>query len=114
MDERITWFLDFDGTIVDQKSHVLSKDYLLPSAVEFFTKKVKKDDIVIITTARKKDHKSRIKKFMESNDFKCDMIICEISSGVRVLINDKKPDGTKTAYSYNVTRNEGIDIKELI
>jgi hydroxymethylpyrimidine pyrophosphatase-like HAD family hydrolase len=113
-DKRKTWFLDFDGTIVDQKSYVLKKDYVLSSAKEFFDKKVSADDIVVITTAREEKHKSRIKKFMKENNFKCDVILCEMSAGIRILVNDEKPDGTKTAYAYNVKRNKGIDIKELI
>jgi hypothetical protein len=27
-----------------------------------------------------------------------------------VIVNDKKPDGTETAYSLNITRDSGIDI----
>jgi hypothetical protein len=37
-----------------------------------------------------------------------DYLIMGITSGPRVLINDKKPDNEMTAFSFNLIRNEGI------
>jgi len=108
-DQRKTWFLDFDGTLVEQRSHGEKTDYILPGTKEFFDKVVKKDDFVVITTARDGNDKERIARFMSDNGFKCDMILCGLPSGPRILINDKKPDGTKTAYSRNLRRDRGID-----
>jgi hypothetical protein len=103
-----TWFIDFDGTLVFQKSHMSDQDEILPGTKEFFNK-IDKDDYVIITTARNSvEHKERIAKFLISNNLKYDLIICDIPSGARILINDKKPDGTLTAYSFNLNRDEGI------
>ncbi len=111
MDKR-TWFLDFDGTLVLQKSHLSDEDQILPSTIDFFRKFVKEEDHVVITTARnEEEHKDRIKLFMNRNNLKCDLIICGLPTGPRILINDKKNDGTKTAYSFNLNRDEGI--KEL-
>ena len=31
-----------------------------------------------------------------------------VGGGERHLINDRKSDGTKTAYAHNLTRNKGI------
>jgi hypothetical protein len=41
------------------------------------------------------------------------LILFDLPTGERLLINDKKPDGTKTAYSININRNEGIKINFL-
>jgi hydroxymethylpyrimidine pyrophosphatase-like HAD family hydrolase len=108
-----TWFLDFDGTLVDQTSHMSERDIILSNTKDFFEKVVKKEDFVIITTARSIEHKSRIEKFLQSNDIKFDLIICELPTGSRILINDKKNDGTLTAYAYNLERDKGIDILDL-
>jgi hypothetical protein len=37
-----------------------------------------------------------------------DQLIMGISSGGRYLINDDKPDGTKTSFSINLPRNNGL------
>lgn len=108
-DQRKTWFLDFDGTLVEQKSHYGDKDYILPKTKDFFRKIVKDNDFVVITTARNDDHKDRIALFMQTHGLKCDMIMCGLPAGPRFVINDKKPDGTETAYSLNLTRDLGID-----
>jgi len=108
IDKRKTWFLDFDGTIVYQKSYLKDEDYILPTTLDFFNDNIKENDFVVITTGREEYHKERIKKFMKSFGLKCDIIICGLPTGVRIIINDTKPDGTKTAFSHNVTRDEGI------
>jgi hypothetical protein len=113
MDKRKTWFLDFDGTIVYQKSYLEEEDYILPTTIDFFTNVVRDNDFVIITTGREKHHEERIEKFMRSFGLKCDMIICGLPTGVRVLVNDMKPDGTKTAYSYNLVRDDGMNFEEI-
>jgi len=113
MDKRKTYFLDFDGTLVYQKSYEQNEDIILPGTIDFFNNVVKEYDFVIITTARDKSHKNRIEKFMRSFGLKCDLVICGISPGKRILINDKKPDGTKTAFSLNLERDKGLTIKDF-
>lgn len=115
MDNRKTWFLDFDGTLVFQNSHMSDNDQILPSTINFFKKFVKEEDYVVITTARnEKDHKDRIKLFMNENNLKCDLVICGLPTGPRILINDKKNDGTKTAYSFNLDRDQGVKELEIV
>jgi len=107
-DNRRTWFLDFDGTIVYQKSYLSSEDHILPSTIDFFSSVIKEDDFVVITTGREEAHRDRIISFMSSYGLKCDQILCGLPTGPRIIINDSKPDGTKTAHSLNVNRDEGI------
>ena len=109
-----TWFIDFDGTLVTQKSHMKDDDFILPTTKDFFEKVVKENDHVIITTARSHDHKDRIEKFLNLNNIKFDLVLCGLPTGSRILINDKKPDGVLTAYAHNLNRDEGINIFEFI
>lgn len=109
-----TWFIDFDGTLVTQKSHMSDNDVILPATIDFFDKVVQEDDCVVITTARNHDHKSRIEEFLSKNKIRYNVILCGLPTGSRILINDKKPDGTLTAYAHNLNRDEGINILDFI
>lgn len=103
-----TWFIDFDGTLVHHKSHMKDEDYILDDTKTFFKTKVEENDYVIITTARGHDHKERIENFLSKHDIKFNLVLCGLPSGARILINDIKPDGMITAYSYNLERDKGI------
>lgn len=113
-DKRKTWFIDFDGTLVLQKSHLSEKDYILSGTLDFFNNIVKENDYVIITTGRNgKEHKERIAKFLDQYNIKYDLIICDLPTGPRIVVNDKKSDGEITAYSVNLTRDAGIKISDF-
>lgn len=108
-----TWFIDFDGTLVMQKSHMIDDDVILSGTKDFFEKVVQEDDCVVITTARDHTHQKRIKDFFIKNEIRCDIILCGLPTGSRILINDKKPDGALTAYAHNLNRDEGIDLESF-
>lgn len=108
-DKRKTWFIDFDGTLVLQKSHLSDKDYILDGTKNFFKNIIKENDYVIITTGRNgEEHKERIAKFLNHHNLRYDLIICDLPTGPRVVVNDKKINGEITAYSVNLTRDGGI------
>ena len=48
-----TWFLDFDGTVVEHNGYKTGEDKFLPGAKEFL-QSIPKNDYVLITTAREK------------------------------------------------------------
>jgi hydroxymethylpyrimidine pyrophosphatase-like HAD family hydrolase len=104
-----TWFIDLDGTIVKHNGHLNGGDEILPNVKSFF-KEINKNDYVIITTARSKTYQKETEKFLFDNNIKYNQIIFDLPTGSRILINDKKPDGTKTAYCYNLKRNKGINL----
>jgi hydroxymethylpyrimidine pyrophosphatase-like HAD family hydrolase len=104
-----TWFIDFDGTLVTQRSHMMETDTILEGTKAFFNEVVDELDHVIITTARTCDDKERIERFLESHGIRVDHVICGLPTGARMLVNDMKPDGTQTAYAFNLERDRGID-----
>jgi hydroxymethylpyrimidine pyrophosphatase-like HAD family hydrolase len=104
-----TWFIDFDGTLVTQRSHMMETDTILEGTKAFFDEVVDEMDHVVITTARTCDDKERIKRFLESHGIRVDHVICGLPTGARMLVNDMKPDGTQTAYAFNLERDRGID-----
>jgi len=80
---------------------------LLPGVKDFFSK-IAKDDKVIILTARDIDYKQITEKFLKENNIRFDYIIYDLPIGERILFNDKKPSGLKTAYAYNLDRDTGL------
>lgn len=104
---RKTWFIDLDGTIVKHNGYKESEE-ILDGVQEFFINNIQEDDYVILTTSREKKYiKSAIDLLLKSG-IKYNIILSDLPHGERIIINDSKPDGLKTAYSINVIRNEGL------
>tara|TARA_A100001015_G_scaffold290647_1_gene363933 strand:- start:477 stop:848 length:372 start_codon:yes stop_codon:yes gene_type:complete len=103
-----TWLIDIDGTIVEHNSHIKSKNKLLKGVKKFWNRIPKKDKIIILTARDKKYKKSTI-EFLRKNKINYDLIIFDLNVGERILINDKKPDNTKTSVAINLKRDSGLD-----
>ena len=82
-------------------------DELLPGIIELWSK-MSKDDTIIILTAREKKYKDSTIQFLKKNNLRFNHIIFDLPYGERILFNDKKPNGLKTAISINVERNKGF------
>jgi len=102
-----TWIFDLDGTLVKHNGYKNGEEQLLPGVKEFFSK-ISKDDKVIILTARDKEYQEITEKFLTENNIRFDYIIYGLPIGERILFNDKKPSGLKTAYAYNLERDGGL------
>ena len=106
-----TWLIDIDGTIVKHNGHKIdAQDRLLDGVSEFFAK-LPKDDKVILLTARSKSEVANFKAFLTLHKIRFDEIISDLPFGERILINDIKPSGLKTAFAINKVRDEKFDIK---
>ncbi len=103
-----TWLIDLDGTIIEHNSHINGINKLLPGVKKFW-KKINKEDIIIILTARESKYKLKTIKFLKENNLRYNKILFDLNVGERILINDKKPDGLKTSVSINVKRNKGLN-----
>lgn len=102
-----TWIFDLDGTILKHNGYKNGGDVLLPGVIEFFTN-IKDDDRVIILTARSSSFKEETEKFLNENNIRYDLIVYNLPVGERIIFNDMKPSGLKTAYAYNLKRDEGL------
>lgn len=105
-----TWLIDLDGTLVVHNGYKNGGDLLLDGVSDFF-KSLPKEDFVIITTARKKEFKKQTIDFLKRNNIRYNKIIFDLPTGERILINDKKNDGTLTSYSINLDRNSKFEIE---
>ena len=104
------WILDLDGTLVVHNGYKTGKDTLLPGVKDFFEKNVKRDDYVLIISARFSVFKGIAEKCLKKNGIRYDKIIYDTPRGERILINDRKPwgGGIDTAYSFNIDRDSGL------
>lgn len=100
-----TWILDIDGTICKHNGYKIDGyDTLLPGVQDFF-KKIKNKDKIILITSRKKEDAYITEKFLKENNIHYDDIIYNVPYGERILINDEKPSGMKTAIAINTVRD---------
>lgn len=106
-----TWILDLDGTILKHNGYKIDgKDSFLDGAREFL-ENIPKKDMIIFVTSREESCRERTESFLEENGIVYHSIIYGAPYGERILMNDDKPSGLKTAISINVKRDANVTIK---
>lgn len=109
-----TIFCDIDGTLVKHVAPSIAtspnhKMELLDGTLEKLLDWDKKGYYIILTTGRKESLRDITKKQLSEVGIFYDQLIMGIGGGARYLINDCKPEGTKSAFSFNIERNKGIN-----
>jgi len=105
-----TWILDLDGTIVKHNGYKLDgTDTLLPGA-ELFLHQIPAKDRVIFLTSRPKNLSSQTEAFLQAHGIRYDDILYDLPYGERILVNDKKPSGLRTAIAVNTRRDCFMDV----
>ena len=100
-----TWFIDLDGTIFEHNSYLHGKNIVLKKA-KYFLNEIPSEDCLIFVTARPQKYKNMTLKSLALLDIDYDGIIFNVSSGTRVIVNDKKVSGKFTALAINKKRND--------
>lgn len=101
-----TWILDLDGTIVKHNGYKIDgKDTLLEGAHDLL-RQIEDGDMVIFVTSRETKYKDVTESFLKEQNIRYDSIIYGAPYGERILINDEKPSGLKTAYAINIGRDQ--------
>jgi ribonucleotide monophosphatase NagD (HAD superfamily) len=108
-----TIFCDIDGTLVKHKKPIdsTSEDTeleLLEGTLEKILEWDKKGYNIILVTGRRESTRESTKKQLSKIGIIYDQLIMGIGGGVRVVINDCKPDGEETAKSITTIRDYGI------
>ena len=111
-------FLDIDGTIIRHQggsstSLIDQKPELLPGVREKLDEWEMNGYQIKITTGRKESLRKFTQKQLLKFGITYDHLIMGLGRGERVVINDKKPDGTQTASYVNINRNEGIGVVNI-
>lgn len=108
-----TIFCDIDGTLLEHfpsgESFYSYEPKALPGTVEKLLEWDKKGYNIILTTGRKESMRKITEKQLELAGIFYDQLIMGIGGGVRVLINDYKPNSTEeTAVAITLERDFGI------
>jgi hypothetical protein len=107
-----TWIFDLDGTIVKHRGYLEDKELVL-NGVHDLLNNIPRTDMIIIITGRPKEDKEVTINNLKLLNIRYDHIIFDAGSGARILINDTKPSGYKTAHSFCTVRNFGIYTNDL-
>jgi hypothetical protein len=102
-----TWLIDVDGTVLRHNGYRTGQDDLLPGVAELWARIPKNDFIVLLTARTEAERGSTLAVFAE-NGLRFDCAIFGLPTGERVLINDSKPSGVRTALALNVERDRGL------
>ena len=114
-----TIFCDIDGTLVvhekpDTISHPKHKMILLEGTINKLIEWDRLGYRIILTTGRKESMRKETERQLSECGIFYDKLIMGLGGGKRVLINDRKPNGTVDyAYAINLKRNQGIKDVEL-
>lgn len=100
-----TWILDLDGTIVKHNGYKDDgTDTFLEGAEEFLSG-IAEEDMIVFLTSRTDREKELTEAFLDAHHIRYDAVIYNAPYGERILINDKKPSGLRTAIAVNTQRD---------
>lgn len=100
-----TWIFDLDGTLVKHNGYKIDgRDSWLEGAKEFLSH-ISAQDRIIFLTSRTKEEQECTEAFLEDSAIRYDEIIYNMPYGERILVNDMKPSGLKTALAINTERD---------
>lgn len=113
-----TWIFDLDGTLVKHNGYKIDgRDSWLEGAREFLSH-IPIQDKVIFLTSRTEEAEELTETFLKEFDIRYDEIIYNMPYGERILINDMKPSGLKTALAINTKRDifmkDCFEVKEYL
>ena len=114
---RGTIFCDIDGTLI---RHQDRPDYsrlpeLLPGSIEKLRAWMDQGYRIVLCTARPAKDKSRLASMLATLKVPYHDLLCGLSSGARILVNDRKPHAifAAQALSLEIARNAGIAALEI-
>lgn len=117
MSDRKTIFLDIDGTILEHhdclERMIQEPPKVLPNVISKLHEWHLKDYYIILTTARPEGIRNITEKQLLDVGIYYNQLIMNLPTGSRIVINDTKPNGTRTAWAFPVERNIGLGDIEI-
>ena len=109
-----TIILDIDGCVF--KHHGKGASYqwssmsaiVLPGVKEQFNAWEKEGCCIILITARKESCRAVLEYMLKVNNLFFDYLIMGVPHGERIIINDKKSNGSNSCRAINLERNAGL------
>lgn len=99
-----TWVIDIDGVIFVHNNYLTGEDKIIPKFISFY-RQIPKDDYILLITSREEKYKNITIQSLKKNGIRFDKIIFKTPRGERILVNDKKPHGLKTAIAISTKRD---------
>lgn len=103
-----TWILDLDGTLVKHNGYKLDGEDSFLEGAKAFLESIPPKDMVIILTSRTKEYSDQTEAFLQKQEIRYDAIIYDVPYGERILINDDKPSGLRTAIAVRKERDREL------
>ena len=103
-----TWIFDLDGVLAPHNGYQTGAEELLPGVAEF-ARKIPPQDIVVLLSSRDVSMRQASLAFLAAAGVRIDHAIFGLPPGERILFNDEKPSGLKTAHAINLVRDEGFE-----
>jgi hypothetical protein len=107
-----TWIIDLDGTVLKHNGHLLGGDSLLPG-VQAFWNQLPKCDIIVLMSAREEYYRDSTLDYLRTAGLRFDFALFGMPKGERILMNDSKPLGLRTAIGINLVRDSGLEAIQL-
>ena len=113
-----TIFCDIDGTLIEhavpwESSLPSFKMKILPGTLDKLAEWDRKGYNIILTTGRRESLRKVTEQQLSEVGIFYDQLIMGIGGGMRILINDLKPNSDITAEAINLNRNQGIQQIEI-
>jgi hypothetical protein len=99
-----------DGTIVKHNGYKLDGYDTLLAGAKNFLNNIPYEDMILIITSRSPVLKDITEHFLTKSGIRYDHIIYNAPFGERILINDKKSTGLKTAVAVNLERDSKVEL----
>jgi len=114
IDRPKTILCDIDGVLFEHCGDITKQHLVEPKLLPGVIEQIKKWDIkgykIILVTGRRESVRKETEVQLSKAGILYDQLVMGVTGGVRVLINDRKPNGTDdTAVSVNVIRNCGLE-----
>ena len=117
-----TLYIDIDGRIfIHLENHDgVQEDEILEGTKEFWSK-IPEKDCIVLTTGRPSWWREETEESLERFGLRYDVLLMDLPSGRRILINDAKPPGSSygnvvtvpMAFCRNVERNVGVNWDDM-
>jgi ribonucleotide monophosphatase NagD (HAD superfamily) len=109
---------DIDGTLIEQSNikTIIDDNHemkLLPGVREKLDEWEKNGYNIILITGRKENLRQITEQQLRKVGICYDHLVMGVGPGPRYLLNDAKPNGQITAFSYCVKRNQGLENIEI-
>lgn len=115
---RGTIFCDIDGTLIvhEDKPDYSRLPQVLPGSREKLRRWIAEGYAVVLCTARRREDEPMLAEMLRELDIPYHHIVTGLPSGLRILINDRKPYAmfTTQAASLEIMRDQGISDLEIL